>query len=370
LSVRLLTQPGRYDTVDAVEDIPTAFYYESMLQQYPEAKFILTVRDEEDWFASFSVHHADTLALYGGVLPFRLQALTELVYGTAEINKEIWIEHYRAHNARVQAVIPASQLLVLNVFNGDGWAELCSFLGAHNGPCSDMTSAFPVSNTLSDRQSRVNFQSLPKPSLVAPNTNAFAYVSLLAHPSHPEHRDFFRSFLVAATSLRKTGTTYDIIALVYGGIDLLDQQLLEELNIKVKLVGGLGASLESNFEAFDEQTAAIYRAKGRVLQLVDYDVVMMFDADVIFHKNCDDMFNTPFLLHGRSGSNSPFNAGVFLVRPSWQALVDMTDVSLTRSFTIEKGLCARFEKVDFSCIFRLARVRSHSRLAIPLQCTC
>ena len=40
---------GRYDDVDAVEDLPTAYYYEQMLQVYPSAKFILTVRDEKDW---------------------------------------------------------------------------------------------------------------------------------------------------------------------------------------------------------------------------------------------------------------------------------------------------------------------------------
>ena len=308
-----------------------------MLQEYPDAKFVLTIREEEDWFASFSEHHKDTLALYGGVLPFRLQKLTELVYGTAEINKDVWIAHYRAHNARVQSTIPSKQLLVLNVFQGDGWEQLCAFLDTSNGPCSDPSQTFPVSNTLADRQSRVNLRALPKPSLVAPNTDSFAYVSLLAFPSQPERRDFFRSFLVAATSIRKTGSSYDIVALVYGGIDAADQKTLEDVGVIVRPVGGVGASLESNFEAFDEQTAAIYRAKSRVLQLVDYDVVMMFDADVIFHKNCDDMFRTPYLLHGRAGSNSPFNAGVFLVRPSWQALVDVTDVSLTRNFDTEKG---------------------------------
>ena len=43
---------GRYDDVDAVEDIPTAFYYEEMLRAYPNASFILTVREEEAWYLS------------------------------------------------------------------------------------------------------------------------------------------------------------------------------------------------------------------------------------------------------------------------------------------------------------------------------
>jgi hypothetical protein len=41
---------GRYDHLDAVEDIPTAFYYKEMLEQYPNSSFILTLRNPEDWY--------------------------------------------------------------------------------------------------------------------------------------------------------------------------------------------------------------------------------------------------------------------------------------------------------------------------------
>ena len=41
---------GRYDHVDSVEDIPTAFYYEQMMAAYPNASFILTIRDDESWY--------------------------------------------------------------------------------------------------------------------------------------------------------------------------------------------------------------------------------------------------------------------------------------------------------------------------------
>ena len=51
---------------------------------------------------------------------------------------------------------------------------------------------------------------------------------------------------------------------------------------------------------------------------MQYDMVMFFDADVIFTQNCDDLFNTPLDFVGRAGRSSPFNAGVFLIRPSWQ----------------------------------------------------
>ena len=276
--------------------------------------------------------------LYGGVLPFRLRMLTELVYGSSNVDEELWVAKYREHNERVQAVVPANQLLVLNIFEGDGWAQLCPFLGMTSGPCGDEAVEFPVLNKHAERHSR--FQSrVPSvlPALHGPGTNKFAYASLLANPSSSDHRDYLLSFLVAAESIRQTGSTYDIVAMVYGVINEEDEQLLINEDIKLVRVGGVGAALGENFESFDEGAAKVFRAKLRVLQLVDYDMVLFFDADVVFLQNCDDLFETPLDFVGRAGLNSPFNAGMFLVRPSWQALVDITDVSLSQSFTPELG---------------------------------
>ncbi len=59
------------------------------------------------------------------------------VYGSAdETDKQVWIEHYTAHNAAVMATIPASQLLVIDVTKGEGWNKLCPFLSRADGPCS------------------------------------------------------------------------------------------------------------------------------------------------------------------------------------------------------------------------------------------
>ena len=43
--------------------------------------------------------------------------------------------------------------------------------------------------------------------------------------------------------------------------------------MQVVRVGNVGASLDWNPEAFDAFTAAIYRAKIRILQLIEYDMV-------------------------------------------------------------------------------------------------
>src|SRR5512138_1402657 len=46
----------RYDDVDAVLDIPSAYFYRELLDAYPEAKEILTVRDVEAWWKSIERH--------------------------------------------------------------------------------------------------------------------------------------------------------------------------------------------------------------------------------------------------------------------------------------------------------------------------
>ena len=62
---------SRYDNVDSVEDLPTSLYYEQLAVTYPSAKFVLTVRDEDAWFASAKEFFANILDFNGGVQPFR-----------------------------------------------------------------------------------------------------------------------------------------------------------------------------------------------------------------------------------------------------------------------------------------------------------
>jgi hypothetical protein len=59
---------SRYDNVDSVEDLPTSLYYKQLAVAYPSAKFVLTVRDEDAWFASAKDFF---LGFFGGVRSFR-----------------------------------------------------------------------------------------------------------------------------------------------------------------------------------------------------------------------------------------------------------------------------------------------------------
>ena len=154
-----------YQGVDAVTDVPPAFWFEEISAVYPEAKVILTVRDSEDaWLKSWKEH----LQLGSKMLPFYVRVLFyilpwmkktkhffdtlhQAIYGS--FNPEataLYRVKYRQHNERVQAVIPAEKLLVFNV--KQGWKPLCEFLG-----CDVPSTPFPRVNVAhSDTKSKIS----------------------------------------------------------------------------------------------------------------------------------------------------------------------------------------------------------------------
>ena len=143
-----------YQGVDAVTDVPPAFWFEEISAAYPEAKVILTVRDSEDaWLKSWKEHldlGSEFFTFYTKplfiVVPWMRKAkhfvdtLHQAIYGS--FNPEataLYRVKYRQHNERVQAVIPAEKLLVFNV--KQGWKPLCEFLG-----CDVPSTPFPREN--------------------------------------------------------------------------------------------------------------------------------------------------------------------------------------------------------------------------------
>ncbi len=130
----------------ATVDWPAAAYWRELVERYPEARVILTVRDPDRWFDSASstifralMPPASPLArLVGQVAMPRDPAFRDFVMGNRLL---IWEgifggrgadrEHARAvfqqHAADVQAAVPAGRLLVYEVT--EGWEPLCAFLG-------------------------------------------------------------------------------------------------------------------------------------------------------------------------------------------------------------------------------------------------
>ncbi len=127
---------------DAAQDMPWPIFFRELDAAYPGSKFILTVRDPERWFASIEGHFGDNT-----------DEMQAFVYGRDAAaptgNKARYLETLSGHEAAVRAHFAGrpGDLLVMNLEAGDGWRQLCAFLGA---PVPD--APFPARNKASDRK--------------------------------------------------------------------------------------------------------------------------------------------------------------------------------------------------------------------------
>jgi Sulfotransferase domain len=127
-------------------DWPGGYFYRELMEAYPEAKVLLSVRDPQKWERSFretivGLRHGESLmrllaSARGEVDPHwkRYLALVDRMFwgpqGTfAEGYSEPQqlIEQMTRHNEEVQRVVPSERLLVWDVT--EGWGPLCEFLG-------------------------------------------------------------------------------------------------------------------------------------------------------------------------------------------------------------------------------------------------
>jgi hypothetical protein len=108
-----------------------------MAEAFPEAKIILTTRDPESWWESWSslVESQEAGVDRLRFLP-RFKALDRMVINIEKVffgiepgqySKAEGIARFNKHNASVKEVIPADRLLVFDV--QQGWEPLCKFLG-------------------------------------------------------------------------------------------------------------------------------------------------------------------------------------------------------------------------------------------------
>lgn len=144
----------RYDDVDAVVDLPTAYFYDELRAAYPDCKCILTIRDVDAWWRSISRHFNQRYKLpppelihfrarlkqsmrrflskqTDSVLDYNLfvTQLRNYIYGSATAHEFLYRKKYEEHNERVLRAIPPDRLLIMDISAGDEWRKLCSFLG-------------------------------------------------------------------------------------------------------------------------------------------------------------------------------------------------------------------------------------------------
>ncbi len=104
--------------------------------------------------------------------------------------------------------------------------------------------------------------------------------------------------------------------------------------------GPVGFPLKSNPEQLEESEAASARARLRVLQLKQYEMVLAFEPGMIFKRHFDDLLEAAALdkdFVGRKDSTAPLDSGLFMIRPMHTNLVNLDDTAKTQSFDLENG---------------------------------
>ena len=144
-----------YDGYQSAVDWPTACFFRELLQEYPEARFVLTQRDPERWAESFG---ATIYTLIGGKdeAPEEMRDWLNMAFGVITktgfplgLDHDALVQAFNAHNEAVKETIPADQLLIFDV--REGWAPLCNFLEV---PVPD--GEFPRTNHREEFWDRVN----------------------------------------------------------------------------------------------------------------------------------------------------------------------------------------------------------------------
>jgi len=147
----------------ATADLPMALYYEQVMEEYPDCKFILTTRDSSEvWFRSwdtltksiaqpthlgsfFLSNAVQYMAYYRWLFSIvnKDDSFLTASFPLPEQNKERAIESYEEHNRKVREIIPADKLLEYSV--KEGWQPLCDFLEI--GPSDCPQTPFPKTNS-------------------------------------------------------------------------------------------------------------------------------------------------------------------------------------------------------------------------------
>jgi len=115
-------------TYDSVQDNPWYLLYKEIDSQYPDSKFILTIRNESEWLESCN-------RFFGA----KRKPIHKFIYGVDTFlgNEDIYLKRYQKHNREVLTHFSdmKEKLLVLDLSKGNAWKKICTFL---NKPIIDL----------------------------------------------------------------------------------------------------------------------------------------------------------------------------------------------------------------------------------------
>src|SRR3712207_2349159 len=146
-------EPVHWDAIlggyEAAVDWPACTFYAELMERYPDAKVLLSVRDPERWYESTrsTIYELGRISSGSPLSRLSFAFLSLFAFGTFKTGQGpmteeiVWrgtfdgkfedkrhaIEVFNRHNEEVRRRVPQDRLLVYEV--KEGWEPLCEFLG-------------------------------------------------------------------------------------------------------------------------------------------------------------------------------------------------------------------------------------------------
>ena len=119
----VMAEAKRYDALSDITVIP---YMERLDKRYPDALFVLTVRNVDDWLAIMPLH----MKRHGKLSKMAVRMRTE-IFGTIGYDKELFRGVWERHVDRVRRYFEGrpGKLLEMDICAGQGYEVLCPALG-------------------------------------------------------------------------------------------------------------------------------------------------------------------------------------------------------------------------------------------------
>ena len=133
LSGKVIDWDALFSGYEATVDFPACVFYQQLMEAFPDAVVVLSVRDPQGWWRSYSklLGLVAKARFFNFVPMFRKFSamnihLIDYVFD-GSMDEDSCIGHYIRHIEEVKATVPAERLLVYSV--SEGWEPLCLFLG-------------------------------------------------------------------------------------------------------------------------------------------------------------------------------------------------------------------------------------------------
>jgi hypothetical protein len=123
----------------AIVDWPGCTFYKELMDVYPDAKVVLSVRDPEKWYDSalntiYRLTQTWEYAVVWFFLPhirrtyaMNQKGIWQRTFGGRFEDRDAALQVFRDHIEEVKRTVPPDRLLVYDV--KEGWGPLCNFLG-------------------------------------------------------------------------------------------------------------------------------------------------------------------------------------------------------------------------------------------------